>query len=155
MQDLSPRRQGPTGLEREAIKHPNSPRGSPEDVANGSQMLVGQPVHLERAEAIRSGRPADSDSLDEFLGRQVRQVEARTEFCTGALHGRHAFSQLVDQRCVDVVQPDLKWCGGLSEAVKIYTIAETAGLVTIPIMLAILLHFTCSEHEPTFKHSII
>jgi L-rhamnonate dehydratase len=33
---------------------------------------------------------------------------------------------------VDVLQPDLKWCGGLSEAVKIYTIGESAGLQTIP-----------------------
>jgi L-rhamnonate dehydratase len=47
-------------------------------------------------------------------------------------HGRHAFRQLVEHRCVDVVQPDLKWCGGLSEAVKIYTIAEAAGIETIP-----------------------
>ena len=31
-----------------------------------------------------------------------------------------------------MLQPDLKWCGGLSEAVKIYTIAEAAGIVTIP-----------------------
>jgi L-rhamnonate dehydratase len=47
-------------------------------------------------------------------------------------HGRIAFRQLVEQRCADVLQPDLNWCGGLSEAVKIYTIAEAAGLQTIP-----------------------
>ena len=47
-------------------------------------------------------------------------------------HGRQAFRQLVEHRCVDVMQPDLNWCGGLSEAVKIYYIAEAAGLVTIP-----------------------
>jgi L-rhamnonate dehydratase len=47
-------------------------------------------------------------------------------------HGRHAFRQLVEHRCVDVLQPDLNWCGGLSEAVKIYTIGEAAGLVSIP-----------------------
>lgn len=47
-------------------------------------------------------------------------------------HGRHAFRQLVEQRCVDVLQPDINWCGGLSEAVKIYTIGEAAGLPTIP-----------------------
>lgn len=47
-------------------------------------------------------------------------------------HGRQAFRQLVEHRCVDVLQPDLNWCGGLSEAVKIYYIAEAAGLVTIP-----------------------
>ncbi|MBI4658717.1 MAG: hypothetical protein HY735_07680 [Verrucomicrobia bacterium] len=47
-------------------------------------------------------------------------------------HGRHAFKQLVDHKAADVLQPDLKWCGGLTEAVKIYTIAEAAGLITIP-----------------------
>jgi len=47
-------------------------------------------------------------------------------------HGRIAFRQLVENRCVDVLQPDLKWCGGLSEAVKIYTLGEAAGLQTIP-----------------------
>ncbi len=47
-------------------------------------------------------------------------------------HGRHAFRQLVEHRCVDVLQPDINWCGGLSEAVKIYTIGEAAGLISIP-----------------------
>ncbi len=47
-------------------------------------------------------------------------------------HGRHAFLELIENRCVDVVQPDINWCGGLSEAVKIYAIAEAAGLQTSP-----------------------
>ena len=41
-------------------------------------------------------------------------------------HGRHAFRQLIEHRAIDIAQPDIKWCGGLSEAVKIYTIAEAA-----------------------------
>jgi len=47
-------------------------------------------------------------------------------------HGRHAFRQLVENRCVDVLQPDINWCGGLSEAIKIYIIGEAAGITTIP-----------------------
>lgn len=47
-------------------------------------------------------------------------------------HGRHMFRQLVENRAVDIVQPDIRWCGGLSEAVKIYTIAEAAGIASIP-----------------------
>jgi L-rhamnonate dehydratase len=47
-------------------------------------------------------------------------------------HGRHAFRQLIENRAVDVVQPDLHWCGGLTEALKIYSIAEAAGIQTIP-----------------------
>ena len=47
-------------------------------------------------------------------------------------HGRSPFRQLVENRAVDVLQPDIMWCGGLSEAVKIYAIGEAAGLITIP-----------------------
>lgn len=47
-------------------------------------------------------------------------------------HGRQAFRQLVENRAVDILQPDINWCGGLSEAVKVHTMAEAAGLVTIP-----------------------
>ena len=47
-------------------------------------------------------------------------------------HGRHAFRELVARRCVDILQPDLRWFGGLSEAVKVYTIGEAAGLSTFP-----------------------
>ena len=47
-------------------------------------------------------------------------------------HGRHAFRQLIEHRAIDIAQPDLKWCGGLTEAVKIYTIAEAAGIAAIP-----------------------
>ena len=46
-------------------------------------------------------------------------------------HGRHAFRQLIEHRAVDIVQPDILWCGGLTEALKIYTIAEAAGIPTI------------------------
>ena len=48
------------------------------------------------------------------------------------LHGRHGFADLIAKRGADILQPDILWCGGLSEAVKIYTLAETAGLSTIP-----------------------
>lgn len=47
-------------------------------------------------------------------------------------HGRHAHRQLVEHRAVDILQPDMKWCGGLTEALKIYTIAEAAGLQVVP-----------------------
>lgn len=47
-------------------------------------------------------------------------------------HGRHMFKQLVENRAVDIVQPDIRWCGGLSEMVKIYTIAEAFGIASIP-----------------------
>jgi len=47
-------------------------------------------------------------------------------------HGRWTFRQLVEHRAVDILQPDMKWCGGLSEVLKIYGIGEAAGVITIP-----------------------
>ncbi|MDA8296711.1 MAG: mandelate racemase/muconate lactonizing enzyme family protein [Actinomycetota bacterium] len=47
-------------------------------------------------------------------------------------HTRIPFRQLIERRAVDVVQPDLQWCGGLTEALKIYAMAEAAGIRTIP-----------------------
>jgi L-rhamnonate dehydratase len=39
---------------------------------------------------------------------------------------------MLRQEVVDIVQPDLQWCGGLSEVVKINTIAEAHGVKCIP-----------------------
>lgn len=52
---------------------------------------------------------------------------------TGEDHrGRHAFASLIERRAVDIVQPDISWSGGLSETMKIYHIAESAGIATVP-----------------------
>ena len=47
-------------------------------------------------------------------------------------HGRHAFLNLVEKRAVDIIQPDLSWGGGLTEAMKVHVIGEMAGIATIP-----------------------
>ena len=52
---------------------------------------------------------------------------------TGEDHrGRHAFAQLIERRAIDIVQPDIGWSGGVTETMKIYAIAETAGIAMIP-----------------------
>ena len=47
-------------------------------------------------------------------------------------HGRHVFREMVERRCVDILQPDMMFCGGLTETLKIYAIGEAAGLITMP-----------------------
>jgi len=72
--------------------------------------------------------PHDTDGLV-ALKRAVPSLP----IATGEDHkSRHAMRELVDRRCVDVLQPELRWMGGLSEALKVYFIAEAAGLTTIP-----------------------
>lgn len=45
---------------------------------------------------------------------------------------RYPFVEMLTQQAVDIVQPDLEWCGGVSEAVKINTLAEAHGIKTMP-----------------------
>jgi L-rhamnonate dehydratase len=72
--------------------------------------------------------PHDVDGL-----MQLKRAVPTLPIATGEdHHGRHAFRELVARRCVDVLQPDLRWFGGLSEALKVYTIGEAAGLATFP-----------------------
>jgi len=54
-------------------------------------------------------------------------------FATGEHnYTRWPFMQYVERRCLDILQPDANWVGGLSECIKIAHIAEVAGL---PVML--------------------
>ena len=43
-----------------------------------------------------------------------------------------AFQHLIDQRLHTVLQPDVCWCGGMTELVKIYAAAAKAGLRVCP-----------------------
>jgi len=45
---------------------------------------------------------------------------------------RWPFMQYVERRCLDILQPDINWVGGLSECIKIAHIGEASGL---PVML--------------------
>jgi len=43
-----------------------------------------------------------------------------------------AFRTLIEQKLHSVLQPDVCWCGGLTELIKIYTMAKAAGLRVCP-----------------------
>ena len=85
-----------------------------------------KPYHLRWIEEPLM--PHDTDGL-----AALKRAVPTLPIATGEDHkGRHAMRELVDRRCVDVLQPELRWLGGLTEALKVYTYAEGAGLMTIP-----------------------
>lgn len=43
-----------------------------------------------------------------------------------------AFRPLIEQKLHTVLQPDVNWCGGLTELIRIYTMAKEAGLRVCP-----------------------
>lgn len=45
---------------------------------------------------------------------------------------RYGFHQLLKNNCVDIIQPDICACGGLTEAKRIATLASTYGVEVVP-----------------------
>jgi L-rhamnonate dehydratase len=45
---------------------------------------------------------------------------------------RWGFRHLIEMGCADVLQPDVGWCGGLTELLRIADMAEAAGIKVIP-----------------------
>ena len=53
---------------------------------------------------------------------------------SGAEHEytRWGFQRFFEKNALDIIQPDIYWCGGLSETLKIAAVATTLDLITIP-----------------------
>jgi len=52
--------------------------------------------------------------------------------CGEHLHTKWEFQHLIELRAVDILQPDTNRAGGVTEALKICALAETAGLPVVP-----------------------
>ena len=71
------------------------------------------PTDLEATKAIKDG---------------IRQTMAGGEF----LFGIEGFAPLCRERAVDIIMPDVKHCGGITELGKIATVAELDGVLVSP-----------------------
>lgn len=97
-------------------------------------MDVGYVVKL--ADRIEEFRPrwleecAMPDRIDSY-----RRIKEKTNIpLAGAEHEytRWGFKRFIDAGALDVLQPDIYWCGGFSETLKIAAYATAHDLVTIP-----------------------
>lgn len=75
--------------------------------------------------------------------------------------GRLAFDRLIKESHIDVVQPDISRCGGLTEAKKIASIAADANILCVPhafktgILVAASIHLIASiAHAPFLEFSV-
>lgn len=77
---------------------------------------------------------------------QIKRAVPTMAIATGEdHHTRFPFLEMLRQEVVDIVQPDIQWSGGLSEVVKINTLAEAHGVKTIP-------HAACNT--PFGQHAV-
>lgn len=131
--------EGDQGLARieEHVAHARDVVGSTAELMINPVMSFNVEFTLRLAERLRPYRlrwleeplpPYDVEGHAE-LKRSITWIP----LATGEDHrGRYEFARLVERRAVDIVQPDISWGGGLSEMMKVYTIASTAGILTIP-----------------------
>lgn len=93
-------------------------------------------------EAIRLGRAVSDQDIDWFEEPVVPELlDAYTEIRARqpipvaggeTWHGRAGFAEAIAKRAVDILQPDVCGCGGITEMRKIVSMAETAGIRVTP-----------------------
>jgi len=77
-----------------------------------------------------------------------------------SLTTRHEFKHFLENSDVDIVQPDITRCGGITEMKKIYDLAQLHGVQLVPhgfstgILLATSVHFlAATEHGTLMEYS--
>ena len=72
---------------------------------------------------------------DDYWGyQQLRRQVPPTMLVTTGEHEatRWGFRQLLEMRCADIIQPDVGWCGGITELIKISALADAHGVMVVP-----------------------
>ncbi|TCP36587.1 L-rhamnonate dehydratase [Sphingomonas sp. BK235] len=69
---------------------------------------------------------------------------------------RWGFRLLIDMGCCDIIQPDVGWCGGLTELLKISAYAESRGVLVIPHGSSVYsYHFVATRHHSPFAEFLM
>lgn len=108
----------------------------------------------DAVEAIRLGRAVADQEIEWFEEPVVpEQLESYVEVRRGqpipvaggeTWHTRYAHVQALGARAVDILQPDVAGCGGITEMKKIAAMAETTGVRVVPHVWGTGIHVAAS-----------
>ena len=91
---------------------------------------------------------------DDYWGyRALREhAQGRIKVATGEHEStRWGFQLLLEWECADIVQPDVAWCGGLSELLRIAELASARGVAVVPHGSSVYsYHFSVTSHDTPF-----
>lgn len=69
---------------------------------------------------------------------------------------RWGFRMLLEMDCCDIIQPDVGWCGGLTELQKIAALADSRGVLVIPHGSSVYsYHFVITRHNSPFAEFLM
>jgi D-galactarolactone cycloisomerase len=136
----------------------------------GSRLMVDAWGSYTLSLAIRVGRELEQIGIDwyeEPLPQAgYRGYEALTSALDIAVAGGEmlqspgAFKELFDRRAVDIVQPDVSLCGGITDLLFVARLASTYGILAVPhswngpITEAASLHVAALLPEPTLMPGV-
>jgi len=69
---------------------------------------------------------------------------------------RWGFRMLLEMECADILQPDVGWCGGITELVKISAMADAKGVMVVPHGSSVYsYHFSITRHNSPFSEFLM
>jgi len=121
-----------------------------------TQLMADSNHAYDLPEAIKIGRALDKynyawfeEPLSPEHGALFKQLQAKLDLtiATGECEQtRFGFQKLIESGGVSLLQPDLAYCGGPSEALKIRTLASANGINCIPHVWGTMLNFAAATH---------
>lgn len=69
---------------------------------------------------------------------------------------RWGFRMLLEMGCCDIIQPDVGWCGGITELLKISALADSRGVLVVPHGSSVYsYHFVITRHNSPFAEFLM
>ncbi len=86
-----------------------------------------------------------------------RRVPAGMMVSTGEHEStRWGFRMLLEMECADIIQPDVGWCGGITELLKISAMADARGVMVVPHGSSVYsYHFVVTRHNSPFAEFLM
>jgi len=96
---------------------------------------------------------------DDYWGyAELRRNVPRGQLITTGEHEatRWGFRLLLEMECADIIQPDVGWCGGITELIKISALADARGVMVVPHGSSVYsYHFVVTRHNSPFAEFLM
>jgi L-rhamnonate dehydratase len=96
---------------------------------------------------------------DDYWGyAELRKKAPRGMMVTTGEHEatRWGFRMLLEMECADIIQPDVGWCGGITELIKISALADARGVMVVPHGSSVYsYHFVITRHNSPFAEFLM
>jgi L-rhamnonate dehydratase len=163
-----PLRHGPAEGEEGLRKNLNGLRTMRERVGPDFWLMLDCWMSLDLAYATRLAAAAapyelkwleEALSPDDYWGYADlrRAVPKGMQIASGEHEAtRWGFRLLLDMECCDILQPDVGWCGGLTELIKISALADAHKTLVIPHGSSVYsYHFVVTRHNSPFAEFLM